>query len=193
MKKIITLAVCLSMSISATFGETKKSQKSDNPKNNIKLNPLSLILSTINLSYERNVAKKINVQLGAYYTGASAGSVGYSGFGLAPMVRFYLSGGDKNMKGFYLGPTLRFNTLNLSYNSGFSNDEFSYTSFGGGSDIGYQFIAGNIVTFDLFGGIYYNAGSLKYTGTGVQTSTPTLGLGLNGLGPNFGFKIGVAF
>lgn len=199
MKKVILTFTLGAMLVSSALAGQEVKQKSDDPKNTIKLNPLSLILSTFNLSYERNIAKRINLQLGAYYTGASSGSVGYSGVGLSPMVRFYLSG-DKNLKGFYLGPGIRFNSLTISNDAsliGFgtiTKNEWSFTSFSFGSDLGYQFLFGNIVTLDLFAGAYYGVGSLSYKGSVSGTAEPSLGaIAGSGFSPNFGIKLGVAF
>jgi len=113
-KNTILAATLVAIMITGSFAGTKKISKSDDPKNAIKINPLSLFIATGNLAYERNIAKRINVQLGLYFTAAKIGNLTYSGIGIDPSVRFYLSGGEKIMQGFYIAPGLRYRNVTLS-------------------------------------------------------------------------------
>jgi len=60
-------------------------------KNVIKINVFSPFATTASLFYERALTTKISAQLGLSLTGASAAGVKYSGIGITPEVRFYLS------------------------------------------------------------------------------------------------------
>lgn len=60
-------------------------------ENVFKINIFSPIVKTFNVSYERKLSATSSFQLGAFYTGYSAGETKFSGFGLTPEYRFYLS------------------------------------------------------------------------------------------------------
>jgi hypothetical protein len=71
-------------------------------KNVFKLNFVSPVLKTYNFQYERVLGEKKSFQLGFFYTGATAGEVGLSGFGITPEYRMYLSSSKEAPKVFSL-------------------------------------------------------------------------------------------
>ncbi|MCH7515381.1 MAG: DUF3575 domain-containing protein, partial [Bacteroidetes bacterium] len=60
-------------------------------QNVVKMNFLSLIVKTFNVSYERVIDENNSFQLGVLYTGAKIGDTKLTGFGITPEYRFYLS------------------------------------------------------------------------------------------------------
>ncbi len=73
----------------------------------VKINILSPIVKTINLQYEKVVNESSSVQLGFFYTGYSSSGTSFSGFGITPEYRFYLSETEAPA-GVYVAPFLRY-------------------------------------------------------------------------------------
>src|SRR5688572_21135088 len=81
MKKNILLIVLFFMAIAAQAQDTKR--------NALKINPLSLLAVTGNVSYERALSNSYSIQIGGFYSGAGIDNFKYRGYGIIPEVRFY--------------------------------------------------------------------------------------------------------
>ena len=82
-------------------------------ENVFKINIFSPIVKTFNVSYERKLSASGSFQIGAFYTGYSAGETKFSGFGVTPEYRFYLSETEAPA-GFYIAPFLRYQNFKLT-------------------------------------------------------------------------------
>ena len=124
----------------------------DDPKNAIKLNFLSPIVQTLNLSYERTTGPSQSFQLGFYYTGAKSRDVKLRGFGITPEYRFYLGEEKPAPDGFYIAPFLRYTKYDLTSEADQDQQTSrgTYTSFGGGFVVGRQWVFKKRATFDMF-------------------------------------------
>lgn len=158
------------------------------PKTAIKVNLLSPVVRTFNIAFERAISENGSLQLGFYYTGAKVDEVKFSGFGLTPEYRIYLSQSPAP-NGFYVAPFLRYTNYKLTAES--TTDEATFTSFGGGVLVGRQWVFKERVTFDLFIGPKYQSRDLKVT-SGSDSETFDLNF-LNAFGIRGGLTLGVAF
>lgn len=120
--------------------------------NAIKINILSPIFKTLNLSYEHKVSSTGALQLGFFYTGASSDDTSFKGIGITPEYRFYLSDTEA-IEGVYIGPFVRYQNFNLSNDN--SNDEGTLKTFGGGLVLGRQWVFKEKITLDTFIGPQY--------------------------------------
>lgn len=174
---IVLLAAGLILSSSA-FGQKK---------NAIKVNIFSPIFRTGSFFYERALNEATSAQLGFFYTGYKITDTKFSGYGITPEFRFYPSK-NEDLKGFYLGPFLRYQSFSLTEDVTDSKGTFS--AFGGGLLIGGQFLFGNVVTLDIFIGPAYYGGSTKVE----SGSEDAFDLGsFDGFGVRTGVTIGIAF
>jgi len=78
----------------------------------IKINFLSLIVKTLNVSYEKVLETDNSIQLGVFFTGASIGDTKLTGFGITPEYRFYLSE-TESPEGVYVAPFLRYTNFDM--------------------------------------------------------------------------------
>ena len=128
--------------------------------NVIKINVLSLVVKTVNVSYELALSESNSVQLGFFYTGTSIGDTKFSGFGITPEYRIYLSDTDAP-DGVYFAPFLRYQNFTLEEE--ILGSEATYSTFGGGAIIGRHWIFSETVSLDLFLGPAYHTGSVDVT------------------------------
>lgn len=191
MKKIVLTFFALGL-ILFSFQTKAQTEK----QNIIKVNFLSPVVSTASLFYERSVSESSSVQLGFFYTGASAGDTKLRGFGITPEFRYYLS--DKGSpEGFFLAPFLRYQSFDLTvesvdFNTGANTeDKADYTSFGGGLLIGGQWVFKDKISLDVWGGPTYNSGNLEVESGSTEESFE-IG-GFDGFGFRFGATLGFAF
>ena len=155
-------------------------------QNVVKMNFLSLIVKTFNVSYERVIDENNSFQLGVFYTGAKIGDTKLTGFGITPEYRFYLSETEAP-NGVYVAPYLRYNNLELK--DELSTSEATLSSIGGGLIIGKHWIFKEKVSFDLFIGPSYVSASIK-----VKSGTTTYDTGaFDGFGLRFGITLGLGF
>ena len=157
-------------------------------QNAVKINIFSPIFKTINVSYERALTDASSFQLGFYYTGASVSSLNYSGMGITPEYRFYLSE-TPAPAGFYVAPFLRYQSVKLTIDESTSEGKFS--AFGGGVVIGKQWVFKQRITLDMFIGPAYNSGKVKVT-NGSEDEFDLSGA-FDGFGIRTGLTLGVAF
>lgn len=97
--------------------------------NAIKVNLLSPVVRTINLSYERAISENGSIQLGFFYTGAKVSDVKIDGFGLTPEYRFYLSS-TPAPNGFYVAPFLRYINFKAEDQTDNTINKATVTQFG---------------------------------------------------------------
>lgn len=150
MKKIVVVLLCCSL-----FQLVNAQER---PLNAVKLNPLSLLFITGNVTYERAVSENQSVQLGVFYSGVRLSDLKYSGLGITPEYRFYFGGHKEALNGVYAGPFLRYQHFKLKDKS--SGDEAKYSSFGGGGVIGWEKAYESGLVLDLFVGPAYYSGKL---------------------------------
>lgn len=177
MKKVtfIALVVCL-----MAAANTVQAQ------NVVKINILSPIVKTFNISYERAINENSSFQLGFFYSGWSNDLTKFNGFGITPEYRFYLSQ-TSAPEGVYAAPFLRYQKFTLE-DKEFSDDSADFSAFGGGVVIGKQWVFKEKITLDIFLGPAYYSG--KVSGESGDTTWDTDafdGFGLR-TGINFGFK-----
>jgi hypothetical protein len=177
MKKISAIAffVCLMATANLVHAQ-----------NVVKINILSPIVKTLNMSYERAINENSSFQLGFFYTGWSNDLTKFSGFGITPEYRFYLSE-TPAPQGVYVAPFLRYQKFNVS-DKEISDSEADFSAIGGGVVIGKQWVFKEKITLDIFLGPAYTSG--KVSGESGDSSFDTDvfdGFGLR-TGINFGFK-----
>ncbi|MBX3103228.1 MAG: DUF3575 domain-containing protein [Bacteroidetes bacterium] len=197
-------------------------------ENVIKLNLTGLAFLRASLGYERAFAEKHSgvlwVDFGSYSTNntLSSSSTGssnntqkftYSQVGINLEYRFYPAG--MAPRRFFVGPYL------VARNIGFkvvnegedTSPQGNYTTYkgegkvnamniGGGVQLGYQFIIGDVFSIDLFGGLgYYTFGlgdydvNYRYSDGSSETESSADGgtFNISGLLPRLGIALGVAF
>ena len=181
MKKITLLIVAL---VTTTFAFAQQK------KNVIKVNPLSLAVANISLSYERAIKENQSFQLqGGYWMGMNVGDTKFDGLTFTPEYRFYVT--DHGVpQGFYVAPFARYESL--SAKSKEVNAKATLTRIGGGVDIGYQMFFGKKVTWDIFLGPKYLSNSVKYNSPGDE-GVVDLGNFNGSFGLRFGTTIGIAY
>lgn len=187
MKKITLFFVCLAFA-GSLFAQSEK-------KNILKTNLISPLFRTFHLNYERGFTEKVSGQLGfLYFAGFNRGDTKFNGFGITPEVRLYPSG--KALTGLFLGFSPRYQSFKLeaSYtdtNGNNTADKATLSSIGAGLVLGGQWIFGDIVSLELYGGPSFNSGSLKVESGSSEDRFET-GIG-NGFGFRFGVTVGIAF
>lgn len=172
----------------ALFAASFAAKAQDNTRSNaIKLNPLSLVFLTGNVSYERAVSSNSSLQLGVFYSGVNFSGIKYSGLGITPEFRFYFGGAKQALNGVYAAPFVRYQNFKIEEKE--SGDNTSFTTMGGGATIGWQKMWNSGFVLDIFAGPSYNSAKFKndsdddmfdvsggFTGFGVRTGL-TLGFG----------------
>lgn len=161
----------------------------------VKINPLSLVIATGNVSFERAVGNKTSLQLGAYYGSLTYENVRYTGLGLTPELRIYPF--REALRGIFVGPYARFSNLvargeDYTTSSGgqlvTTHDESVLNALGGGAVGGYQRIFGQHVALELFLRFGYNAGTAKIkSGSALATGAFTGVMILPGLNVGYAF------
>lgn len=129
------------------------------------------------------------MQLGFFYTTIKISETKFSGFGITPEYRFYLSESKDVLNGFYVAPFLRYQNFKLE--DEFTNDEATLTTFGGGVLAGHQWIFKERFSLDTFIGPSYLGGSVDVEGDAEEDDFSTGAL--NGFGVRVGVTFGIAF
>jgi hypothetical protein len=172
MKKIFLIFV-FALVASATFAQKE---------NAIKINIFSPVVKTLNVQYERKVNATSSVQLGFFYTGYSISETSFSGIGITPEYRFYLSDTEAP-QGVYIAPFARYQNFTLTESS--SNSKGTLSTFGGGVILGKQWIFKEKIVLDIFIGPSYSSGTVKVTSGSNTFDT--------GAFDGFGIRTGVCF
>lgn len=152
----------------------------------VKINILSPIVRTFNISYEHTINESSSFQLGFFYSGWSDDLTKFNGFGITPEYRFYLSE-TSAPQGVYVAPFLRYQSFKLE-DKEVSNAEADFSTFGGGLVLGKQWIFKDKIALDIFIGPSYASGKVKGQSGDQNWDTGVFdGFGLR-TGINFGFK-----
>jgi hypothetical protein len=157
-------------------------QNSPVRKNTIKVNVLSPIFNTLNLSYQHLFNNSRSLNLGFSYMDfdnfnnyPDNNTPPYSSTndkdqtqGVAATAEFRIHFSDNSLEGWYGAPFIRYMnyTRNLNdyyteynpvtgYSSAYAKQKDTYQSAGLGFIVGYQFIIRNTVSIDFFGGPVY--------------------------------------
>jgi hypothetical protein len=180
MKKAIILLLAVIFAL-PSFSQDKPQVAPE--KNVIKINSLSLFLSTGSVFYERKLSDATSGQFGAAYVGLKFQDTKFTGILLTPEVRIYPK---KNaIDGFYVAPYLRYQnyTLQSGANKG------SLSSIGGGFLFGREWITKSGFTMELYFGGHYGSSNIK-----LESGTDNFKTGfITGFGIRVGFAIGFAF
>lgn len=164
-------------------------------KNIVKTNVLSPLFRTFHLNYERAFTEKVSGQLGLmYFAGLDRNDTKFNGFAVTPEVRLYPKG--TALEGFFLGLSPRYQSFKLEsqttdFNGNTVTDKATLSSIGAGLVLGGQWIFGDIVSFEIYGGPSFNSSTIKVE-SGTEDNFNTSGVG-SGFGFRFGATVGVAF
>lgn len=176
MKKNLLVALVVLMGGAITSAHAQE--------NVLKINIFSPIVKTFNVSYERKLSATGSFQLGAFFTSYNPDDTKFSGFGITPEYRFYLSESEAPA-GVYVAPFVRYQNFKLTED--ISSSKGTYSSFGGGLVIGKQWIFKEKISLDAFVGPQYSSGNVKVTdGTDTFDTSVFDGFGLRA-GLTFGF------
>lgn len=185
----------------------------DDHKSNIKLNFLSIGADAVIFTYERALNPYSSFEITPKILG-----VGFndnsddSGFGLDLGYKLKLKS-IGNINGYRPDHLLHGSYLRIGLGYGYTKDEDSYTTSGGGYysnkntasivhfglDIGKQWIIQNRVSLDLYAGIHYYGGSFKSERNGQTDDYYYRGFNNGDIGGDdttagaFGFRIGFLF
>jgi Protein of unknown function (DUF3575) len=182
MKHIPHTKLIFSLLLVAGFMLSSSAAKAQNV---LKINILSPVVKTLNIQYERGLSASSSFQLGFFYTGYSAGDTKFSGFGITPEYRFYLSDTEAPA-GVYVAPFVRYTNFKLEEDV--TSSEADFTAVGGGIILGKQWVFKEKVTLDLFIGPIYSSGKVDVTsGTDSFDTDAFDGFGVR-TGICFGFK-----
>lgn len=160
-------------------------------ENVVKVNIFSPIFKTLNVSYERKLNANSSLQLGLLYTFYSPEDASFTGIGVTPEYRFYLSESEAPA-GVYVAPFVRY--LNFSAEGmDFNGDptKGSLSIFGGGVTIGKQWIFKEKISLDMFIGPQLMSANYKQT-SGSGQSDLDYGI-FDGFGVRAGLTFGFAF
>ncbi len=162
----------------------------------LKVNVPSIFALTGSGFIEHAFSPRISGQLGGYITGASLKGVKFSGYGITPEVRYYLSESSQAPNGFYVAGYGRILSYKLTVDDKVKEKQYkaTYAPIGAGVAAGNQWIFGNGLAIDIFIGANYNVGSLKVnTGTEDDFDTGFLNLFGSGVRLRPGLAIGYSF
>lgn len=174
MKKILLIAFSLLILANA---------KAQEANNTLKINPISALLRTGSVFYERKLNENSSLQLGAAFTGFKLDGTSFTGIAITPEYRHYF--GQKAVNGVYAGPFLRYQDYTVKDGS----NEGNYTSFGGGLVFGRQWVWSSGFVLDLFFGPSYNNGNFKLK----SGNEPDIKGGVDGFGIRTGISLGIGF
>jgi hypothetical protein len=182
MKKICIFLLVVLFAI-PSFAQEESNVSPD--KNVIKINTLSLIVLCPTIFYERKLSDMASAQLGVGYLNYTFSSTKFSGVILTPEVRFYLK---KNaIDGFYLSPYFRYQNFSLEVDT---TGKATYSNYGGGLNIGRQWIFKKGFVIDVFVGGHYSSGSLDIK----SGTTDSFNLAkFEGFRTRIGFALGFSF
>ena len=167
---------------------TMSSKAQDGQKNALKINPMSLLVRTGNISYEREVKAGQTFQIGAFYTGLSISDLKYSGLGITPEYRFYFGGQKQAFNGGYVAPFVRYQNFEISDKD--VDNKASFSTVGGGAIIGWEKRWKSGFVLDIFAGPSYN--SIRFKNENKEDEFDIKG-GIKGFGLRTGIAIGFGF
>lgn len=183
MNKLVCSIIASALLMAVGFSARAQSQ------NVIKVNILSPLVRTANFSFEHALSETSSFQIGFFYTGYRFGDTRFSGVGITPEYRFYLSERKQAPAGFYVAPFLRYQNFKLTETALTATGSLSL--FGLGATAGYNLILKDRFSLDFFLGPSYSFGSVK-SDNGTADSFSTGGIG-GGFGLRTGITFGIAF
>ena len=189
----------------------------DGPGNVIKLNPLSLFATTLNIKYERRISQRFSGQIGfhigqprsKYRADSLERGIRYFFVGIAPEFRYYIAFNRiANPKGLFVASFARYTFVKEHYSSfgiepgipgllvGNARLERHVVSLG--FLLGYQFMFKKKVSLDVFIGPQYNSSSTKreFACSVCSANAYTVGrpgIRYDGVGLRSGIAVGYAF
>ena len=181
MKKIIFLFLSIFLFCSISF--SGYSQK----RNFVKVNLFSPLVKSGSFFYERVLNDDMSGQLGFFFTKVSAGDTKFSGFGITPEFRYYLSE-TAPPKGLFMAPYFRYSSFKLS-NEG-DSAEGNLSVVGGGLLVGAQTLLKDVITIEAFLGPAYGFGNINVT-TGSEDDFDITTF--DGFGVRAGITVGIGF
>lgn len=146
----------------------------------VKTNPLGLAFGNLNATYERVLSESSSLNISASYFYGFAG-IDVNSIGVGAGWRYFFTHKKKPVPaGFYVQPqvALSFGSVTDDF-----DDEFNYSTFGVGAEIGYQWVWDSGFVLDLGIGPMYTT----YTGDGADE------FDANGILPSATLAIGYAF
>ncbi|MCX2740525.1 DUF3575 domain-containing protein [Pontibacter anaerobius] len=197
MKKITLLlsAIFLLAAVSTVSAQVRR--QTETPRRVVlKANVLSPFALTASGFLEYAFAPHMSAQLGAFTTGASYKDVEFSGYGITPEVRYYLSDTKQAPKGVYVAGYGRILNYKLTVDDKEEGKtyEATYKPVGAGVAAGNQWIFNSGISVDIFMGLGVNGGSLKVN-SGTEDDFDLGFLNLVGSGVRFrpGLTVGYSF
>ncbi|MDQ3844228.1 MAG: DUF3575 domain-containing protein [Bacteroidota bacterium] len=183
MKKIIFPLLMVSLISSARAQDEEVIRK-----NAIKINPVSLFALTGNVAYERAVSQNKTLQVGGFYSGVNFSGLKYSGYGITPELRIFLTGEKQAFNGVYVAPFIRYQNFRITNKE--NSNKTSFQAAGGGATVGWEKMWNGGFTLDVFAGPAYYNGKFK---NDADEDAFDLKLGLNGFTFRAGLMIGFGF
>ncbi len=185
MKKIYTFLMIALIGASFVVSVNAQTDK----KMAVKINYLSPVFSIVNVGFEYAFADNLSIQLQPYYwLGGKTGGTKYNGFGGNLDLRFYP--GNEAIKGFFISPGVRYWNFSISEEVSGEDTKGTLSVIGGGIVLGGQWLFGDVVTLDIYGGPWY--GSAKVSWESNSEGSGDIGLG-DGIMARFGTTVGFAF
>lgn len=181
MKKNLFTAVAFILLTVAAGAQTSN-------KNVVKMNPVSLLVKTGNIAYERAISPKASVQLGAFYSGVSLEDFKYAGWGATPEVRFYIGKNSQALNGAYVAPFARYQ--NFAIRNEDLKTEGSFSTLGGGAVVGWQRAWSSGFTLDVFAGP--SASKIHFKDEADEDEFEVSG-SMKGVGLRTGITLGFSF
>jgi hypothetical protein len=196
------------------FGQTGVVQS---PRTILKINPLSIFVTTFNVQVEHRLSTRFSGQVGFAVGGPTVSvyspnliePIDYTLIGITPEIRYYLSFQKREVpRGPYLGTYLRFQKARKSYPviaydpDFFQEKETEVTyrikSAGGGFVLGYQFFIKKRIAVDLFLGPKYSFAKAHFaiecpTCDGDERPALKPGMTFDGLDLRAGLSVGYGF
>jgi hypothetical protein len=152
-------------------------------KQAVKVGPLGFLLGNYNVRYEKGISEKGAFQVGANFYDYDLIGLGTTGFGLDAGYRHYFK---QSIKGGYIFPSVGYD-FNSTSASSTDDTKLSFSNFGLGATVGYQWVGGGGFVVDLGLGYGYNVIVAQADGFAENRD-----LGAGGF-PRFTFALGYAF
>jgi Protein of unknown function (DUF3575) len=135
----------------------------------IKVAPVALAFGVINAGYELQLGEKSSLYPSAsVYIGSTT-----NGFGLGLQYRKYLSSSKDFPAGFFVAPEVQYASAKQK-----TLGDYSYSAFGVGAQIGYQWLLGDSFTIEAsIGPSYWSAGGGNNT-VALSGVLPSIGVNL---------------
>ncbi len=164
------------------------SMAQESSQNVIKANIFSPLVRTGSFFYERSMNEAMSIQFGFFYTGISVLETSFSGFGITPEFRYYMSEKRVSPSGVFIAPYLRYQSFNLT--TEIDDGKASYSAMGGGLLVGYQSVVRNRISIEAFIGPAYSVGNVKVEAG--DAGSFDVGY-FDGFGVRTGVTVGLAF